>query len=141
MSVDLGEGEVETGWIDATNLEGGILPNTTIGFYTQVVPANDGDSIQRTADPNEWITATFSNVDFHNEIPGDFNGDGVVNGDDFLVWQQGFGTIYDGDDFLIWQQNFNPGSGSVGTAVPEPASAVLALLGACLITMLSRRRR
>jgi probable HAF family extracellular repeat protein len=56
-------------------------------------------------------------------IPGDFNGDGIVNGRDFLIWQQHYpmlsgATRADGDangdgivngkDFLIWQQNYKP---------------------------------
>ena len=60
-------------------------------------------------------------------FPATFNGDGVVDGNDFLAWQEGFGTIYDGNDFLIWQENFDPGGGS-GSVVPEPTSFTLLLL-------------
>ena len=66
-----------------------------------------------------------------NTISGDFDGDEDVDGDDFLVWQSGFGITdgatfsdgdgdadgdVDGDDFLIWQSQFGTASGG-GSAV------------------------
>ena len=85
----------------------------------------------------------------------DFDKDGDVDGDDFLVWQTGFGTTsgagpndgdadgdgdVDGDDFLVWQTQFNqfPGTGSGGSVVPEPSTALLLL--AALAAAFSRRR-
>ena len=57
------------------------------------------------------------------EPSADFDGDGNVNGDDFLIWQSGFGVDdtgdadgdgdTDGDDFLIWQSEFGSGNGAV----------------------------
>ncbi len=62
----------------------------------------------------------------------DFNGDGVVDGDDFLIWQSGFGIVsgatsadgdadgdgdVDGDDFLVWQTEFGSSSGAAGEAL------------------------
>ena len=80
-------------------------------------------------------------------VPGDFNGDGNVDGADFVIWQSNFpnntglatldmgdangdGNV-DGADFVIWQSNFPTISGSV-TPVPEPGSLLLAL-GAALV--------
>ena len=78
-------------------------------------------------------------------LPGDFDGNGIVDGDDFLVWQVGFGTTVgatpadgdadgdadvDGDDFLLWQSHFGeslPESTRV-VAVPEPQSVLLCVL-------------
>ena len=69
--------------------------------------------------------------------------DGDVDGDDFLLWQTGFGTPsgaakmdgdydndgdVDGDDFLGWQREFGSGSGSIGVAIPEPASMAMLLV-------------
>ena len=85
---------------------------------------------------------------------GDFDGDGDIDGADFLIWQNNFpnsdgGQIsfsgdsdgdgdVDGADFLNWQNNF-PTPASSLSAVPEPATAaLLALAGSA---WLLRRRR
>ena len=67
----------------------------------------------------------------------DFDRDGDVDGDDFLLWQGGFGTPsgaekmdgdydndgdVDGDDFLGWQAEFGNSSGNASAAVPEPSA-------------------
>ena len=80
----------------------------------------------------------------------DFDGDGDVDGDDFLTWQASFGVDdggdtdddgdTDGDDFLIWQSEFGSGSGLGSTAAPEPTSIVL-LFVLAVVGMLSRRAR
>jgi len=64
--------------------------------------------------------------------PGDFDEDGDVDGDDFLLWQQGLGTIYDATDLTVWENNFGNGVGpltAASTAVPEPSTVVLAAVG------------
>lgn len=70
-------------------------------------------------------------------LPGDFDGDGDVDGRDFLVWQRNpiIGNLAD------WQLNF--GSGSLGAlgSVPEPTTLVLlmtAAAGICLRVLRSR---
>lgn len=84
----------------------------------------------------------------------DFDGDGVVDGKDFLTWQQNFnrsrGATYSvGDanedgivnaaDLAIWQSSFGPvGANSAVAAVPEPAAAAMATLA---LTLIWRRRR
>ncbi len=72
----------------------------------------------------------------------DFDGDGDIDGRDFLTWQRGFGTgvllqegdangdsTVDGLDLDVWQTQYGttPGLAAV-SAVPEP-SAILMLLG------------
>ena len=86
-----------------------------------------------------------------SQISGDFDSDGDVDGDDFLVWQNGFPTStgatlldgdadadgdVDGDDFLMWQNNF-PYPAAL-SSVPEPNSLVLLAMGGLMIL---RRRR
>jgi arabinogalactan endo-1,4-beta-galactosidase len=77
-------------------------------------------------------------------VPGDFNGDGMVDAADLAVWQGEFGNVaggaaadgdHDGDvdgvDFLTWQRNLQGLSQSerASIAAPEPdAEAVLLLL-------------
>jgi T5SS/PEP-CTERM-associated repeat protein len=69
-------------------------------------------------------------------ITGDYNLDGIVDAADYVVWRKGLGTTYTQDDFNTWRANFGTtlGSGSSLTAtqpsspaVPEPASALLAI--------------
>jgi endoglucanase len=66
--------------------------------------------------------------------PGDFNGDGTVDGRDFLEWQRGNSPDpLSAEDLAIWQQNFGmvPELSS-SLAVPEPASCGLVLWFAIL---------
>ena len=73
----------------------------------------------------------------------DFDDDNDVDGVDFLIWQRGLGigsTHADGDanednvvdaaDLAVWEAQYGtPPPLSASSAVPEPASAVLVLLG------------
>ncbi len=78
-------------------------------------------------------------------LASDFDKDGDVDGDDFLIWQAQFGKAgdgntgdadengkVDGDDFLIWQAQFGTGvepDGALSRGVPEPTSLSLMLIG------------
>ncbi len=74
-------------------------------------------------------------------LPGDFDGDFDVDGDDLSRWEGDFGLNGDSDadndgdsdgaDFLTWQRNFGIGVPLVAnsTAVPEPGSCLLSTLG------------
>ncbi|HMP08689.1 MAG TPA: PEP-CTERM sorting domain-containing protein, partial [Lacipirellulaceae bacterium] len=80
----------------------------------------------------------------------DFDGNGVVDGADFLVWQRSLGSStgadadYDGAvnaaDLAIWQAQYAPAGATAASAtVPEPAAC--ALLSAALAATASLRRR
>jgi hypothetical protein len=110
--------------------------------------------------PIDWIEFTFFNTqseqgfdtDFYIrsiEITGgvtenaDFDGDGDVDGRDFLTWQRGFGIgttlaqgdangsgTVDGADLSIWQAQYGGSPPLVATAaIPEPACWTLFFLG------------
>ncbi|HMO87423.1 MAG TPA: dockerin type I domain-containing protein, partial [Lacipirellulaceae bacterium] len=81
----------------------------------------------------------------------DFNGDGQVDGADYLIWQRGLGgagaTLAQGDangdslvneaDLAVWRGQFTPTASM--TPLPEPAAGMLAIgLAAALAAM--RRR-
>ncbi|MCC6493065.1 MAG: PEP-CTERM sorting domain-containing protein [Pirellulales bacterium] len=84
--------------------------------------------------------------------PGDFDGDGDVDGTDLSSWRTSFGADdqadadgdgdTDGADLLVWQQDFT-GAQSVGAAaaVPEPATGLLLSLGALAALSVVRRGR
>lgn len=82
-------------------------------------------------------------------LPGDFNGDGVVDAADYTVWrdslgQTGVGLPADGDhsgtvdqaDYDLWKTNFGLGGGSgasANTAVPEPSPLWMAEIAATIL--------
>lgn len=69
---------------------------------------------------------------------GDFDGDGDVDGRDFLVWQRGGSpTPLSAGDLADWQNNYNAPLSAI-SAVPEPSTILLALLG---VLSCSRRMR
>jgi hypothetical protein len=73
-------------------------------------------------------------------IPGDFDFDGHVDGDDLAVWRSAFGVDAAGDadgdrdsdasDFLGWQRNLGAGGPAEAASnfVPEPTTCALAVL-------------
>lgn len=75
-------------------------------------------------------------------LPGDFDGDGDVDQFDLtnpaLGWLVRFGLDLDGGDFLLWQQEFGTGT-AAASAVPEPLNSTLALLSVAL--WMSNRKR
>ena len=86
-------------------------------------------------------------------IPGDFNGDTIVDGWDLIQWQNSYAVdggadangdgLSNGIDFLIWQRNFGTGAEVVAaaTAVPEPGTIYLIALAVTLFSANSRRTR
>ena len=91
------------------------------------------------------ITDLQSNVFFVAPTTGDYNGDGVVDGGDYIIWRRLLGTNSpraDGDgsgtddtaDFNVWRANFGrtyafpaAGASALNANVPEPSAAILML--------------
>jgi hypothetical protein len=84
----------------------------------------------------------------------DFDADGDIDGADFLIWQRNVGTGggqslgnadglggIDGDDLAIWEAQFGSAV-AASQPVPEPATLVLAALGAlACVGFVPRRNR
>jgi hypothetical protein len=67
-------------------------------------------------------------------IPGDFDYDGDVDGRDFLIWQRGeSANPFSAGDLEDWQTNYGTGLLSTVTAVPEPSTAIVAVLALSLL--------
>ena len=75
-------------------------------------------------------------------LDADFDNDGDRDGKDFLTWQRGFGTgtnnmtgdangdsIVNGADLAVWQDQFGTPPLAAATAVPEPSTGTMLLLG------------
>ncbi len=128
----------------------------------------------RTLSDGDWdswvFTESFSAMPFaQNPVAAtppasgdnaDFNGDGVVDGADFLAWQRGYGTLssaelthgdanddglVDAADLNAWQEAFGtsapPVGASIAAAVPEPTSFGVGAAALSLVTAIARRSR
>lgn len=108
-------------------------------------------SVQFTLIDNVEVTALTASAG-----DADFDGDGDVDGADFLVWQRGLGLTgqtdkshgdangdgnVNGADLGIWAGKFGgpPAVGAAG-AVPEPAAGCIAIAAAISLGAVRRRR-
>lgn len=86
-------------------------------------------------DPNNAIIIDNLQLEFIPADPGDFNGDGNIDGLDFLAWQQdpSLGPLSD------WENNYPSSLTATVQNVPEPSAGLLGLLAALLLTKPVRR--
>jgi hypothetical protein len=90
--------------------------------------------------------------------PGDFDGDGDVDANDYNVWRTTFGTstiiygsgadgnyngVIDAADYVVWRNDFVAGGGAglAVPAVPEPTTAALAAIVAITLSWHGMRRQ
>jgi hypothetical protein len=106
-------------------------------------------------DPVAYSLAWHVSAVIDTPLPGDGDGNDVVDGLDYLLWAAAYGddpamdppgspengdynddNVVDGLDYLVWASNFGAGT---AVAVPEPTSSALLFVG-CVIGVCSRRR-
>jgi hypothetical protein len=95
----------------------------------------------------------FSSITMLDLPDGDYNFDGVVDGADLLIWQADIGSTTraeadgNGDgvinqaDLVVWRNNYGATAVAAISAVPEPATAAIAFVGAGLLALARRRLR
>lgn len=148
----LGGGTLDVVGLDVTGtatLDGTLF----ISLLNSYVPTNGKTFTVLTAssiDPNGLVlggdSANFSYsvvggtdlvLTYTTGLPGDFNHDNTVDGDDFLLWQRdpNVGSLSD------WETNYgNSLPLSAIQSVPEPSALVLCLVGSCALGLRRRRR-
>lgn len=112
----------------------------------------NGDGLIDFLDVEMWIT----HPGFLDSALGDFDVDGDVDSDDRLIWESNyamtnasygdgdanFDSVINGRDFLIWQQNFTGALlVAANAAVPEPGTVVLLGIGLLLLAPTRRCSR
>jgi hypothetical protein len=75
------------------------------------------------------------------ELPGDYNGDDSVDAADYVLWRKNPGGMFTPADYYRWRANFGNTASQVGSAIPEPTSAVMSLLIGMAVTVVRARRR
>lgn len=105
--------------------------SSVIGSFTLGLPTLDTGLIWDTsALMSDGLLSVVADVG----VGADFDGDGDVDGRDFLIWQRGESPRPgSAEDLALWQDQYgNQGELGAATVVPEPSSLVLlALLLAC----------
>ncbi len=116
-----------------TQLTTTVGPDGTInfdGFWGDYEITIDGETFDLSLEKGNFNY----NLIVQQGIPGDFDGDGDIDGRDFLAWQRGESlNPYSAEDLADWHSAYNVGLlQSTQTAVPEPSSlGLLSLILAC----------
>ncbi|WP_168205305.1 SGNH/GDSL hydrolase family protein [Bythopirellula goksoeyrii] len=137
-----------------TAWDGTLISND--GVHPSYNKSTSMDFSESTLNSNGYVLRNYLSLhglfEIYNEIlnprlPGDFNGDEIVDDSDLPYWQAGYGLDASGDadndndtdgkDFLIWQRNVQSGPSTALTAIPEPSTAIVGIIYA--IGILARR--
>jgi T5SS/PEP-CTERM-associated repeat protein len=101
-------------------------------FDTTLFPALDSGLAMQVTYTSNSVTLRIVSA-----LNGDYNGDGIVDAADYVVWRKTDGTQ---QGYNSWRANFGQtaGSGSmVDAAVPEPASLVLLLVAFSTVQLIA----
>jgi hypothetical protein len=124
-------------WIDDPASNAGLLgrfmtgTSTTADFYS----SEFGEADRRPTLTFDYATTT---------LPGDYNGDNVVDAADYTTWRDGLGTTYEQADYDIWKDHFGESAGggsqvATSAIVPEP-STVMSICICNIFAMFVRRQ-
>jgi hypothetical protein len=147
--LDVADGKVTN--IDSIQLLSAGAPNSgTMAFdaagnlYTT---SNVSERVQIFSPGGSWLATTtsaggFTLTEVGGGLDGDFNGDDVVDGADFLVWQRGGSpNPLSPGDLDLWKANFGETAAAPAVgSVPEPSAGLLAMGALAALGYLKRRR-
>ena len=123
---------------------------TSVGTFSATYTLNFSDE-NIVGAQNKSMTLTLTGA---VRLPGDFDGDGLVDAGDYLLWRRTFGqtglaaysgadgdgnSIVDDADYGVWRANFGLSAGGSGSgqlftaAVPEPATLWLLTIAAIVV--------
>lgn len=156
-------------------LGSGLIMNTNWGIFddrTTIPNLPLSSNFARQSGPYTMTTTAGSAATFRGMVLGydvtydispagaledaDFNVDGAIDGNDFLIWQRNTSlttgaTLAQGDangdgavnaaDLNIWKGQFGSPAVIAATVVPEPSTALLALAAAIGVAKVRRGRR
>lgn len=152
--IDLADADATFDGIDAKDYSGTSVSSAGDfngdGLTDILIGASHGD-------PNDKLGSGEIYLIYGQLASADANGDGKIDGLDFLVWAQNYGNdpaldlpgspangdfngdgVVDGLDYVIWTEDFGQGPSDV-TIIPEPGS--FSLLSLALASFTLRRRR
>lgn len=154
------ENDTVTGYLYDPALDEWKTASKEVAFTNTTGPGNLGLYVGRRGDPMRPFNGSIDNASIFTHalseaelqamagyepppsgVDGDFDGDGDVDGRDFLIWQRGETDPALGPgDLVLWQDNYGVGTlNTIAAVVPEPSAAVL--LGSVLVAGVSFRRR
>jgi WD40 repeat protein len=134
-------------------------PSTMEDGFGQSVAISENNAIigapfffQNALNPiNPPGTAYIFDIARDPTISGDFNTDGTVDAADYIVWRNGLGATFTQADYAAWRENFGRSADALATAemargpvsapIPEPASALIAAIGAALLASARHHRQ
>jgi hypothetical protein len=92
-------------------------------------PATSGGSLYDEGS----LQFTVTSIGTHQPLPGELNGDGIVDAADYVAWRKVVGATL--DDYHLWRDNYGASAGSgsrasANTAAPEPETLLLLMFAA-----------
>jgi hypothetical protein len=85
---------------------------------------------------NQPVEVVVNDFAFLPLLFGDFNNNGAVEADDYVLWRNGFGTDFTQADYQLWRSHFGQtiASAAIGGALvtPEPSSTILVVVASLL---------
>lgn len=115
--IDLDANYIESLLDDASHL-GLRLKSSAIGPFIRIA----------TNETTTGVAPTLV-LEYALNVTGDFDLNGAVDGNDFLVWQRGGSPVpASSSDLAAWRANFGASGAAPTSAVPEPSALLLAAL-------------